>query len=78
MNDLCRFMLEPVLTQIFTRQRTEFVDYGLITVIEQCVSMEKRLVLAVTSGGTELSEGPLMYSTAKLWITSFAGLTATF
>ena len=62
LNDLVRFILEPAITQIETHQQKEILDYGLITVIEQCVKQEKRLVLGVTSGTGEFTEGPLSYS----------------
>ena len=62
LNDLVRFILEPAIVQIETRQQKEVVDFGLITVIEQCVKREKKLVLGVTSGTGEYTEGPLSYS----------------
>ena len=62
LHDLVRFILEPAIAQIETNQQTERVDFGLITVIERCVKEEKRLVLGVTSGTGELTEGALSYS----------------
>ena len=62
LNDLVRFILEPAIAQIESNQQKEVIDFGLITVIEQCVRHEKKLVLGVTSGTGEYTEGPLSYS----------------
>ena len=62
LNDLARFILEPAIAQLESHQQKEVIDFGLITVIDQCVRREKKLVLGVTSGTGETMEGPLSYA----------------
>ena len=50
------------IAQIESHQQKEVINFGLITVIEQCVRREKKLILGVTSGTGEITEGPLSYS----------------
>ena len=38
------------------------MDYDFVTLLEQCVKQEKKLVLGLTSGTGEYTEGSLTYS----------------
>jgi hypothetical protein len=60
--DISRFILEPALDTIRTEQNLDILDFGLISIIQECVNAEKLLVLGITSGTGEYLEGPLAYN----------------